>query len=103
MEVIKEACEEMKELLHEAKEHIRMAIYNKEDYPILATTYAEIANQELAQADRIHNAVIAIIEKYKTSEKDIPQTMLDLWKYEHKLYIDKVEKVRYKIQMYQKY
>ena len=47
MLVIKKACDEMKELLYEAKERAELAIDCKSDYPMLASTYIELANSAL--------------------------------------------------------
>ena len=59
MLVIKKACDEMKELLYEAKERAELAIDCKSKYPML-------------------------------------------WKYEHKVYVEKYEKAKLKIAMYSK-
>ena len=101
MLVIKKACDEMKELLYEAKERVELAIYCKSDYPMLASTYIELANSCLTNVDKLHSAVVDLIEKEK-AKSDTPQAMLELWKYEHKVYVEKYEKAKLKIAMYSK-
>lgn len=36
------------------------------------------------------------------AKSDVSQAMLELWKYEHKLYVEKYEKAKLKIAMYSK-
>lgn len=101
MLVIKKSCDEMREMLYEAKERADMAIEYKAEYPLLASTLIDISNNILTNVDKLHSAIVSVIEKEKT-KSEVPQEMLELWKYEHKIYIEKYEKVKMRIALYQK-
>ena len=101
MLVILKSCEEMKELLYEAKERAELGIEYKTEYPSLASTYIDLANSNLMLVEKLHSAVVDIIEKIK-GKNDVSQSMIELWKYEHKIYVDMYEKAKSKSAMYSK-
>ena len=101
MLAIKKACEEMRELLYEAKERAELGIENKYEYPTLASTYIDLANSCINNVEKLHSAVVDLIEREK-SKGSVPNTMLELWNYEHKIYVEKYEKAKTKIALYSK-
>lgn len=93
--IILEACEEIKETIHEAKEHVRFAIVYKLSYPSLASCYVEMANEELNRVDRLLEVARNLVSK--------SETIKDTWDYEFKYILKKLDKARFVASMYQKY
>ena len=101
MLVIMNGAEEIKELLYEAKQRACYGLELKKDYPQLASYYIELANNGLMQAEKLHNYLVDIIDKYKTTST-APDSMKELWNHEHRNYVEMYEKVKIKIAMYNK-
>lgn len=102
MLIIKNACYELREILYEAKERVGLAMECKYECPNLSSVYIELVNNMLNQAEKLHNAIVEYIDKEKTKIKDIPESMNELWKFEHNIYLELYEKVKSKLSIYNK-
>lgn len=102
MIIVMESCKEMLDFLSEAKEHAKSAMCLKEEYPTLASTYIELASQEIALAEKMHSSIVSTIEKLKNT-KGLADDLIEFWKYQHNQFLDELEKIKFKIALYSKY
>ena len=73
----------------------------KEEYPDLARAYAEMAEQELTHANKLHEFVVKFIAKVRETVEP-PKWMLEMWEEEHKEIIEDVAKAKAMIAMIQR-
>ena len=97
MKVIKCLIESMYMELEAAECYYHKAVKYKEDYPQLASTYIEIANQELQHCDKFHAQAVTQITKYKQTSEEVPEAMKAVWDYEHQCIVEDYDELRYKI------
>lgn len=62
-----------------------------------ATTFAEIAKQELSHYERLHRMLIDKIDSY-TSDKDKYEVIKQMYDYHHKEQMERVAEVRYMLE-----
>ncbi len=102
MEIIKKISTQIREEINDARKYYECAKEVKENYPILASSYIELANAELGHADKLHAQVVLIINKFKSEGNQVPPTMQELYNYLHKQMIDEVEELKYKMSLFNK-
>lgn len=82
-------------------EYAESAVHYKDEYPELARTYAEMAEQELTHANKLHEFVVKFIAKARESAEP-PKWMLEMWEEEHKEIVEEVAKAKAMISMIQR-
>lgn len=97
MNQIKTLIKSMYMELKAADCYYEKAIKFKEDYPQLASVYIEIASQELTHCDKFHSAAVSLINKYKSTNKEVPESMQAIWEFEHTCIIEEYDELKYKI------
>ena len=70
--------------------------------PSLASTFYDIANQEMHRVNSLHDQVASIIRKHREKEGEPPAPMMAVYEYLHSRHIDKAAEVRRYLEMYQK-
>lgn len=96
--------EKLEKQIHEeysdAEKYITCALLNKEDDETLADLYYELATEEVKHADRLHNAVVRIIDDYKRKNGEPPEAMMTLYRILHERDVEYATKVKMMIQQY---
>lgn len=64
-----------------------------------ARTFAEMANQELGHADKLHAMVVNLIGKAQQDGAEVPDGMMRVWEFEHSRIIESTAEVRSLLQM----
>ena len=101
MKIIKMISHQIHEEAEGAMDYAKMAVHYKEEYPELSRAYAEMAEQELSHANRLHDFVVKFINKVRETATP-PKYMLDMWEEEHKEIIEEVAKTKAMIAMIQR-
>lgn len=65
----------------------------KEEYPMLAQVFLEIAPIELQHYEKLKKGFEDVVSK----TTDVPQTILEIWKFDLSRLQEKVDKIKWKI------
>ena len=84
-----------------AMHYAKNAVHYKEEYPDLARTYAEMAEQELNHATRLHEFVVKFIAKAR-ERVEPTKYILELWEEEHSEIVEDVARAKAMIAMVQR-
>ena len=84
-----------------AMHYAKNAVHYKEEYPELSRVYAEMAEQELTHANKLHDFVVKFITKVREMGEP-PKYMLDMWEEEHHEIIEEVAKAKAMLAMAQR-
>lgn len=97
MEAIKKIIEHMDDTLAEADEYYTDYIMYKDYQPKLSSTALEMAKVHLDLYMKWHNVVVSVINDYRTTKGDAPESMKAIWDYEHKRLTECYNKLKYKV------
>lgn len=100
MKELKEIIRDIREKLEDAEKYAKEAVKHKEQYKSLADTYAQIAQDDMRQADMLHRHAMDMIETKERSGVEAPASMRAIWEYEHEKEVDKAMDVRRLLDMY---
>ena len=99
MRVIKVLSKQIEEELEDSNKYIDSALTYKTQFPKLAETYIELANEEIGHAERLHKQVVSLISEIQV---EIPKFMQELWEEKHIELITKTAQLKTKIELYKK-
>ena len=95
MERIGELVDGIYDEVDGAERYAKRALKAKTDGEIAyAKTYAEMANQELWHADRLHDMAVSEIKLAEQQGREAPDGMRKVWDWEHGRIVDKTAAVR---------
>lgn len=95
MERIGELVDGIYDEVADAEKYAKAALKCKTDGEIAyAKTYAEMANQELGHADRLHDMAVSEIKLAEQQGREAPDGMRKVWDWEHGRIVDKTAAVR---------
>ena len=95
MERIGELVDGIYDEVDGAERYAKRALQAKADGEIAyAKTYAEMANQELGHADRLHDMAVSEIKLAEQQGREAPDGMRKVWDWEHGRIVDKTAAVR---------
>lgn len=77
-----------------ADEYIETALKCKDENPELAKLMYSISLQELEHMEKLHKAVVEIIEKYRKENGEPPQAMMAVYDYLHRRHIERATKIK---------
>lgn len=100
MRLIKEICEYIHEEIHDAEKYVSAALECKEEFPDTAETFYVLSMDEINHMQILHNAVTAVIQKYRREKGEPPADMLAVYNYLHEKAIDDVKEVKILQAMY---
>lgn len=94
MKDIKYIVKQIREELEGAESYAKAAAKLKETRGSDASTYAEMARQELGHVDCLHKMAVRLIEKAKADGTTTPPAMQAVWDWEHEQMIDRVARIK---------
>ena len=94
MKLIKELEEMIEDEIHDVKKYAKMAAELKEKHPSLAQTLYTISTQEDSHQAALHAEVVKLVEEYRRTHGDPPESMMAVYDYLHKRHIEKLEEAR---------
>ena len=100
MRIIKCLTEKIKEEIKDADAYISLAEDWRNEEPDTAELFYELSTEEMGHAERLHDAVVEMIGKYREQHGDPPKVMLELYDYMHAQQIEESMRVKIKQGMY---
>lgn len=100
MRLIKEMADFMMDEVNGAKEYAIMALEYEYTKPQLAELFHKLAQTEMLHFNNLHEQTVKMIEEVKSTDKKIPQKMLDNWDKRHKEMIICQEETQVLINLY---
>lgn len=100
MTELKEIIQDIREMLECAEDYAKEAVKHKHQYPDLASTYARIAQDDLAHVDMLHKHAVSMIEDYQRNDGEAHAAMKAVWDYAHEQQIEETADVKRMLDMY---
>lgn len=94
MKIIKKLSEMIEEELNDAEKYAICANKYKEDMPDLSRIFFELSNEELKHADKLHSAVVTIINEYRMNNGEPPENMMSIYDYLHEKQIEQKKGIK---------
>lgn len=94
MKELKKIARQLRDELEVAEEYAQCAATLKETRPSDASSYAEMAKDELDHAETLHKMAVKAIEKQRVAGEEAQPAMQAVWDWEHEQMIDRIGKVK---------
>ena len=93
MKLIKKLSDRIEEELNDAEYYAKMALEYKDEYPELARVANNLAAQELDHMNSLHTIVTEVIDQYRRTNGEPPESMKAVYQYLHNKHIEHATKV----------
>jgi ferritin len=94
MRMIKKLAGQIDEEIGDAMKYARCAANYKESEPDLSRLYADLSEQELKHMQKLHDAVVMLIDRARNEEVEVPVGMMEMYDFLHERNIEKAAEVR---------
>ena len=100
MKIIEQMCEYIEEEIEDADKYVTKALEVKDERPELSKLFYTLSTEELDHMNRLHKAVVNMIEEYRRDNGEPPKEMMFVYDYLHKKQINSTAAVKNLQQMY---
>ena len=100
MKIIQKLSDYIEDELCDAKKYATEAVKCKTEYPELSKLFYDLSGEEMGHMERLHKAVVGMIEKYRREHGEPPENMMAVYDYLHEKQIEKATEVRMIQDMY---
>ena len=94
MKIIEKISNMIEDEIEGANQYGKCAVKYKDEYPMLAKVFYDIATVELTHVDLLHAQVVKLIEEYRRTSGDPPKEMQWVYNYLHDKQIEKANQAK---------
>ena len=102
MKMIKKIIDQIYDELEGAEEYIECAMKEKTEHPNIANMYYEMSLMEMSHVDKLHGAVVTLINESKAKGEEPPAHMMAIYEYEHEKIMEEATEIKVMQEMYKR-
>ena len=102
MKMIKKIIDQIYDELEGAEEYIECAMKEKTEHTNIANMYYEMSLMEMSHVDKLHGAVVTLINESKAKGEEPPAHMMAIYEYEHEKIMEEATEIKVMQEMYKR-